>query len=207
MLVGGPMDTKDKIMHVTLELILEQGFDTTSVSQITKKAGITKGAIYYFFENKEDLFEKVVERYFMDYMNNLVSARISETSSIKEQVRLFYDVKTSMPTETHNHPSDSKMSKNIYRLLQDGIEKYDKLLGQFKKFNDHTIAYQVSVLEEGKKQGVIRSDVNSKLLAENNMTWGRGMLHFDSSNKVDNVDAMVDEYFNIIWRSISTEDL
>ncbi len=190
------METKERIMQVTFELLLSSGFDAISVSQITKRAGITKGALYYFFENKEDLFEQVVEHYFMNFMNQLVNSRIKETSSIKEQVRLFYEIKTGDTDHSSTH-------KNVYRLLQDGIDKYEKLREQFKKFNDSTIEYQVNVLEEGKAQGVIRPELDSRLLALNNMTWGRGMLLFDESNRVENTKEMADAYFDLIWRSIA----
>lgn len=199
------MDTKENIMQVTFDLLLEKGFDAISVSQITKEAGITKGALYYFFDNKEDLFDQVVEHYIMDFMKGVLDSRISETSSIKEQVRLFYEIKTVEPRSSKEDPSGQLAHKNFYRLLQAGIDKYDRLRVQFEQFNEQAINYQVAVLEEGKRQGLIRKDLDSKMMSLNNMTWGRGMLHFDESNDIENKDEMADAYFDIIWRGISTE--
>jgi len=48
-------DKKNTILHTTLELIAEQGFHGTSVSQIAEKAGINVGSMYYYFTNKDDI--------------------------------------------------------------------------------------------------------------------------------------------------------
>ncbi|MBQ7277120.1 MAG: TetR/AcrR family transcriptional regulator [Bacilli bacterium] len=59
-------ENKDKIIEVALKLINEKGFDNVSVSEITKEAGVSKGAFYIHFESKEDLIEKQISMYFDD---------------------------------------------------------------------------------------------------------------------------------------------
>jgi AcrR family transcriptional regulator len=48
-------DTKQRILDVALDLFTEQGYDGTSLRQIAERLGITKAAIYYHFESKEDI--------------------------------------------------------------------------------------------------------------------------------------------------------
>jgi AcrR family transcriptional regulator len=43
----------DRILDSALSLIVTRGFNGTTVDDIAKKAGLTKGAIYFHFENKE----------------------------------------------------------------------------------------------------------------------------------------------------------
>ena len=59
-------ENKNKIIEVALKLINEKGFDNVSVSEITKEAGVSKGAFYIHFESKEDLIEKQISMYFDD---------------------------------------------------------------------------------------------------------------------------------------------
>ena len=47
--------TKDRIIVASANLFNTQGYQATSISDITKATGLTKGAIYRHFENKEDL--------------------------------------------------------------------------------------------------------------------------------------------------------
>ncbi len=47
--------TRERILEVTSELFIEQGYDATSLRQIAERLGFTKAALYYHFRNKDDL--------------------------------------------------------------------------------------------------------------------------------------------------------
>jgi AcrR family transcriptional regulator len=47
--------TRERILEVALELFNEQGYDKTSLREIAERLGITKAALYYYFERKEDI--------------------------------------------------------------------------------------------------------------------------------------------------------
>jgi len=49
------METRDRIMTVALELFAERGFTAVTMEEIAAAAGVTKGAVYYWFEDKDDL--------------------------------------------------------------------------------------------------------------------------------------------------------
>ncbi|MDR1245591.1 MAG: TetR/AcrR family transcriptional regulator [Clostridiales Family XIII bacterium] len=48
-------EKKNGILQATLELVADQGFHGTSISQIANKAGVNVGSIYYYFESKDDI--------------------------------------------------------------------------------------------------------------------------------------------------------
>ncbi len=48
-------DTRDRILDVALELFTEQGFDGTSLREIAERLNVTKAALYYHFESKDDI--------------------------------------------------------------------------------------------------------------------------------------------------------
>jgi AcrR family transcriptional regulator len=49
------VDTRERILDVALDLFTEQGYDGTSLRQIAEQLGVTKAALYYHFESKEDI--------------------------------------------------------------------------------------------------------------------------------------------------------
>ncbi len=53
--VAAPTDTRERILDVALDLFTEQGYDGTSLRQIAEQLGVTKAALYYHFESKEDI--------------------------------------------------------------------------------------------------------------------------------------------------------
>ena len=50
-----PNDTRQRILDVALDLFTEQGYDGTSLREIAEQLGVTKAALYYHFESKEDI--------------------------------------------------------------------------------------------------------------------------------------------------------
>jgi AcrR family transcriptional regulator len=48
-------ETRERILEVALELFNEQGYDKTSLREIAERLGITKAALYYYFERKQDI--------------------------------------------------------------------------------------------------------------------------------------------------------
>lgn len=51
----------DAIKQAALELFAEKGYQNTSISDIAKSAGISKGLMYNYFESKEGLLRAIVE--------------------------------------------------------------------------------------------------------------------------------------------------
>lgn len=58
------------ILGVALELFAENGYHATSVSQIAKKAGISKGLTYNYFESKKEILEELIEHGFNEIWDN-----------------------------------------------------------------------------------------------------------------------------------------
>ncbi len=48
-------DRKKAIMDTALEVFAEHGYESTSISMLAKKAGVSKGLMYNYFISKEDL--------------------------------------------------------------------------------------------------------------------------------------------------------
>lgn len=56
--------TKEDILFSSLKLFAERGFEAVSTSMIASEIGITKGALYRHFENKQAIFDEIIQRMF-----------------------------------------------------------------------------------------------------------------------------------------------
>ena len=56
--------SREKILSVALELFASKGYHATSVSQIAKKAKISKGLMYNYFASKEKLLDEIIQEGF-----------------------------------------------------------------------------------------------------------------------------------------------
>src|SRR6266704_2626349 len=52
----------EEIVAAALDVFVERGFAATKLADVARRAGVTKGTIYLYFENKEALFKAVVRQ-------------------------------------------------------------------------------------------------------------------------------------------------
>ncbi|WP_125182773.1 TetR family transcriptional regulator [Minwuia thermotolerans] len=56
------LETRESILDAAERVFFERGVSRTTLDQIARAAGVTRGAVYWHFHNKSDLFNTVVER-------------------------------------------------------------------------------------------------------------------------------------------------
>jgi AcrR family transcriptional regulator len=55
-----PADRPAEILSAALEVFAERGFQAARLEEVARRAGVSKGALYLYFETKADLFRAVV---------------------------------------------------------------------------------------------------------------------------------------------------
>ena len=60
--------TRQHLLDAALEVFWREGVTRASLQAIAQEAGVTRGALYWHFKNKEDLFENLFERQFADFL-------------------------------------------------------------------------------------------------------------------------------------------
>ncbi|MGD6776370.1 TetR/AcrR family transcriptional regulator [Sutcliffiella horikoshii] len=60
------MSKKQQIMEKATELFAKQGFEATSIQQITEQCGISKGSFYLSFKSKDELIMEMLDHFFME---------------------------------------------------------------------------------------------------------------------------------------------
>lgn len=68
---NAPNLAETKLLESALHHFAEKGYEGTSIREIIESAGVTRPVLYYYFENKEDLFRRLVEMKFSDYVGRL----------------------------------------------------------------------------------------------------------------------------------------
>jgi AcrR family transcriptional regulator len=61
MLDRDPRSTRTRIQSVALELFAEQGYDKTSLRELSERLGLTKASLYYYFKGKDDIVQSLVD--------------------------------------------------------------------------------------------------------------------------------------------------
>ena len=65
------MSKKQLIMEKSLELFARQGFEATTVQQITEYCGISKGAFYLSFKSKDELILALIDHFMHEILSDI----------------------------------------------------------------------------------------------------------------------------------------
>ena len=123
-------DTKERILEAALELFAQSGYLGTSMSDIAKKLGITKGALYKHYTSKQEILDSIVER-----MNKTDYERAEEYEMPETEPDGFAEAYLHTPIETirayamaqFDHWTKEHFSSNFRKMLT--LEQYrDKKL-------------------------------------------------------------------------------
>jgi AcrR family transcriptional regulator len=88
-------DARADLLEAALEVFAKRGYRDSSVDEIAERAGYSKGAVYWHFESKDDLFfallEEHVDRPWLEGIELLESAPPERDMSV-EAGRVFLDL-------------------------------------------------------------------------------------------------------------------
>ena len=83
------MIKKQLIMDKALELFANQGFEATSIQQITELCGISKGAFYLTFKSKDELILALIDHFMMQFTSD-IDYIVINTKNDEELLYEFY---------------------------------------------------------------------------------------------------------------------
>ncbi|PAE19870.1 TetR family transcriptional regulator [Bacillus sp. 7504-2] len=124
------MAKKQLIMEKALELFAKQGFEATSVQQITEYCGISKGAFYLAYKSKDELILALLDHFMEQYISD-----IDYTVKNTENESLLFSFYHSAFQTVQEHSNFAKLiikeqAQTFNGDLFNKMQYYDQLLEQ-----------------------------------------------------------------------------
>jgi len=148
-----PEKTRAAIVKAGLKLFGANGYHGSSVGDIAKAAGITKGAYYHHFQSKEDLLLLIHQEY-ADYQLKAMQAVLAEGDSSAEQLRKL--IRCIVEAVGRYKP-------NVTIFFQERRYLTKKYLSRATIERDQLEAAFQAVIERGIKSGEFRQDLDSRV--------------------------------------------
>jgi AcrR family transcriptional regulator len=194
-------DRRERLFQSAAEEFAEHGYDAASLNRIIAKAGIGKSSLYYYFEDKADLFTTIVERAvamlireiggfdpdrltsenYWDELERLCRA-VTELSARNAWYvrlgRLFYQLR--------GNRREGAATDRTFRAARGWIQ---------------------NLVERGQELGVVRTDLPSALLVEATLGLGEAvdrwfMKHWDDFDERERV-RLASEQLQLFRRLLS----
>ena len=197
------MNTKDMIVEKTLKLILEKGTIDISISEIRNSTGLTTGGIYYYFSDKSDLFEAIMQKYMIEYIK-IDFDKIPLEGSTKDRIHdaLLY-ILHHFINGVEIESIDEKINWATVLILLTATGYSDDEVNRLVLQTGKDIGiFLTNLVEEGKRQNEIRKDFSTKSIAESLYNMYMGIQGFWLLFPNEDVNSIFEKNFEITWQAI-----
>lgn len=75
-------------MQAALECFQKKGYHNTSMEDIVKQSGVSKGGIYWYFKSKEDIFVYMIEKWTNDWLHE-VNKELAKLTDVKSKLMKY----------------------------------------------------------------------------------------------------------------------
>lgn len=152
-----PHERQERLLDTAAREFATHGFDGASLNHILGAAGISKGAAYYYFDDKADLFATVVDHYFQHALAGIpLDLSAVEADGFWPAVEAFHRQSLVRSLET---PWMLGVARAVWKLPPDRRRE-----GPIGEVFRRAWSLLDGILDRGQALGVIRSDLPRDLL-------------------------------------------
>ena len=165
--------TRQYLLDAALEVFWRDGVTRASLQAIAQEAGVTRGALYWHFKNKEDLFETLFEQQYADFFaafndqtlrdnqdvwthlqHNLTT--MFETLATRESKHKYCNVMFSKCEQTAGNETITELACRYHRLFQKQIAYALQLSREQGRLPENTDIELAAIYLESSLVGLIK---------------------------------------------------
>lgn len=163
-------ETRELIIGSAISLFIEKGYSHTTLEDIVRRVGLTRGAFYWNFKSKKDILDEVIDRYESFYRD--IYASYTHFESAYETVKSF------LTCSLTKKNTDNPYTKIILYKVEACDELSDLAERQARLDREFTTLIGGEI-ERGQKRGEFRQDKSARVLT---LSVYMNLLGFDTYN-------------------------
>ena len=145
---------RERIVSAGYKMLLQFGENKTSMGDIAEAAGISRGTVYRYFGDRDQLLDAVIEYSAHRYWD-AVDAGIDDSMSLEEKL------------ETRIRTSIRFSSGLGDQLLAGSVDLYRrKLAGNANRTVELSVERNIPMLEKARQRGELGEDVDIRMAAD-----------------------------------------
>jgi TetR/AcrR family fatty acid metabolism transcriptional regulator len=148
-------EREKNIIEAALKVFSRRGFADTRMADIAAEAGMSYGLVYHYYQNKEKLFEAIVEDWWAGFYRELESLKAGDATT-EEKLRGIIHYLLSVYEKKPDQISIfvTEISRGfVYHADSRGKGKFGRLFDLCR-----------GIMEEGQKNGFLRNDIAAHYL-------------------------------------------
>ncbi len=145
--------TRVRIINSAKKLFSEQGYQKTTIVDISRQAGLSEAALYEYFQGKEDLLLTIPDLWVSELLQDLDDQLFGSQGAVnKLRKYLWWYLR-----RVEQAPLDAKI---VYLFLKTNANFLNtEVYANVKKL----YAYLIDIFQEGQKNGEMKPDLNPRI--------------------------------------------
>lgn len=175
------IEIREKIVRAAIECFSTAGFDRTRMEDIADRAGLSKGTLYLYFKNKEDLFYVICQNSIME-LNNQISRLFKRKEDLRSDAEKFYI-------------NFRRTSRKGERVFMETVAESSRNQRLRKALFEHRIKiFQIvsRYLTQQVERGFLRSDIDTEAISA-------GLVAFYDGLTINMLLGIDETYNRKIW--------
>lgn len=176
--------TRQDIITAARQVFAERGVSRTTLEQIAKAAGVTRGAIYWHFKNKPDLFFAMMEQVSLPLID-----QIGENLPDNDQIDPLRNIQESMNEIVRLLQEDdiARTTFEIIILKCEYVDEFASLDNRVLKTGCNFMQILSRAYENAQARELLRPGLDPALCALDSYTFMKGLIHLWLSDIEGNI--------------------
>ena len=202
------MNTKQLILEKTLKLMIEKQNSLISIREISAATGIAIGGIYHHFSNKEEIYNEITERYYINYYKFDIDKLSQINGNAKEKIHdimaeIFRQKQTGIKIESSDEEIDYR---TILLVLTGNAFVYENSGEIWKSVLEELKGFFTEIIKEGQKNRQLRQNLPAENIAESLILMYMGIQYKWDLYLIDDMVSAFEDNFNLEWEKIRFEE-
>ena len=180
-------------------LFLEKGLKNLTIAEVAKTAGVGKGTIYEYFNNKEEIVFEIVNSLMQEH-NKTKEININNAKSTKEKTKVFFSF--------FYGDADSELRELYKEFISISITRDISQVNPMADFQSNCSAKYLlwfeKIIQEGIQNGELIEDAQK--LARGLFVLGEGMFIYSQvTHNIKDVKKELDNFYETIFNLIEVK--
>jgi AcrR family transcriptional regulator len=176
---AGAEPSRKHLLTAAIDCFARFGYQGTSIDRIARHAGVTKGALYYHFRDKEELLYEAVSGRVGEFEQHVL-AEVGPASDALASLRRVIDA-------CFFHATVSNHRRFIITLMIEALDTNPQLSSKFQRILRRMRYFLADVVRRGQDGGAVRRDVDPEQTAAviAGAIMGAEIQHYQDPEEVD----------------------
>ncbi len=157
-------DRREYIIEKAFEIFMAKGYDSVSMTVLQQKLEMSRGAMYRYFESKDDLFKAVIDKYLYGLIE-FIQPDFRNDTTLAERIEQSYQTLKKVSSYFDKIEGIQVVFLNYTALTIQAAKHYPGFLEKLKKYKETDVKNWSRAIENSIDRGEVRKDINVKIMA------------------------------------------